>query len=73
MLERGLILSDVLFVLKNGFIFDDPDASTLSGFFKYKMEGRSPNSGSRTLRIVVIPDPKSPQIKVITVMWRDEK
>lgn len=71
--ERSLIMSDVLYVLKNGFVYDDPEPSTLEDFNKYALEGKSPNSGSRYLRVIAIPDKKSCQIKVITIMWRDEK
>lgn len=73
MFERGLITSDLLFVLKNGFVYEPPEEeSTVKGFYKYKVESQSPNSGSRTLRVIVVPDPKSCQIKLITIMWRDE-
>jgi hypothetical protein len=71
--ERGLIASDVLYVLKNGHVYTEPEASTLEGFYKYKMECQSPNSGARFVRVVVVPDGKSCQIKMITIMWRDEK
>lgn len=71
--ERGLIVSDLLYVLRNGFVYEEPEASTLEGYFKYRVEAQSPNSGSRFLRVVVVPDEKSSQIKVITIMWRDEK
>lgn len=74
MIERGLIMSDVLFVLKNGFVYEEPEASTMDGFYKYTVESQSPNSGSRTLKVVAIPDPdlKSCQIKIVTIMWRDK-
>lgn len=70
--ERGLIMSDLMFVLKQGFVYENPEPSTVQGLYKYKVEGRSPNSGSRFLRVVVVPDEKSCQIKSITIMWRDE-
>lgn len=69
LLERGFIQSDVLHVLKNGMVFDEPEESTRSGLFRYRIEGRSPNSGGRTIRLVVIPEPKRLHLKVITVMW----
>ena len=71
--ERNLIMSDVLFVLRNGYVYEEPEPSTVGGLFKYKVDGKSPNSGSRSLRVVAIPDKQSCQIKVVTVMWRDEK
>jgi hypothetical protein len=70
--ERGLLISDLMYVLKNGFVYEEGQPSTLPGFFKYRIEAQSPNSGSRYLRVVVIPDEKSCQIKAITIMWRDE-
>jgi hypothetical protein len=71
--ERGLIMSDLLYVLRRGFVYDDPQESTLPTFFKYRIESQSPNSGSRYLRVVAVPDHMACQIKVITIMWRDEK
>jgi len=70
--ERGLIVSDILFVLRNGYVYDDPETSTLNGLYKYQVESQSPNSGARFLRVIAVPDKKSCQIKVITIMWRDE-
>ena len=72
MAERGLILSDLLFALRSGFVYSVPEESTIKGYYKYKVESQTPNSGSRSLRLVVVPDRKSCQIKVITIMWRDE-
>ncbi len=70
--ERNLIMSDILFVLKNGFVHDKPIAATRKGYNKYSVECRSPNSGGREVRVVVIPDFKTCKIKIVTVMWVDE-
>ena len=70
--ERGVFISDVLFVLKNGFVYEGSEPSTVKGLFKYQIESQSPNSGSRILRLVVVPDAKSKAIKIVTIMWRDE-
>lgn len=70
--ERGLIMGDILHVLKNGFVFYAAMPATQMGFFKYAMESTSPNSGGRTIRVVVIPS-TSNAIKIITVMWKDEQ
>lgn len=70
--ERGLIMSDLLFVLKNGFVYEEAEESTVSGLFKYQVESQSPNSGARVLRVVAIPDYKSCRLKIVTFMWRDE-
>ena len=71
--ERGLITSDILFVLKNGFVHADAVKSTREGYHKYAMESRSPNSGGREVRVIVIPDYKTCTVKIVTVMWVDEK
>lgn len=71
--ERDLIMSDVLYVLKNGFVYLDPEPSTRPGYNKYCMECRSPNSGARSVRVVVIPDKTQCWLKIISVMWVDEK
>jgi hypothetical protein len=55
--ERGLIMGDILHVLKHGFVFGDGESVTQQGFFKYKMECTTPNSGGRTLCVVVIRRP----------------
>lgn len=72
MKERDLIISDLLFVLKNGFVYDGAQESTVAGLYKYGVEGQSPNSGSRVLKVVAIPDEKSCGLKIVTFMWRDE-
>ena len=75
LLERGLISSDLLYVLRHGMVFETPsaeDQSTIVGRYKYKIESQTPNSGSRSVRAVVIPDHKSREMKIITIMWRDE-
>lgn len=72
MLARELILGDVLYLLKNGFVFDQADPSTRRDYFKYKVECRTPNSGNRDVRVVAIPDWRTKETKIITVMWKDE-
>ena len=69
--ERDLITGDIKYVLQNGFVFEHPEASTRTGFYKYKVENRSPNSGARTVRVIAIPDPERIWIKAVTVMWVD--
>ncbi|MES2193774.1 MAG: DUF4258 domain-containing protein [Pseudomonadota bacterium] len=72
MIERDLLMSDVLYVLKNGFIYQDAKDSTRPGFYKYRTECPTPNSNNREVGVVVCPDPERCEIKVITVMWLDE-
>jgi hypothetical protein len=73
MADRDLIIGDVLHLLKNGFVYDRPQPASRGGFFKYAMEGKTPNSEARFVRIIVIPDPGVHAIKVVTVMWKDER
>lgn len=68
--DRDLLMSDVLHVLKYGFVHNNGVSTSQPGHFKYEMECTTPNSGNRTVRIVVIPS-QSCAVKVITVMWAD--
>jgi len=70
--ERGLIMGDVLHVLKYGTIYETAEPSSREGWFKYQMECPTPNSGRRSVRVVIIPS-HSANIKIVTVMWVDEK
>lgn len=72
LVERGLIMSDALFVLRNGFVREPTKGeSTAKGLFKYVIEGLTPNSGRRIVKVVVVPDLTENHIKIITVMWAD--
>jgi len=73
MYERNLTTGDLLHVMKFGFVLEEPVPSTQDGFYKYSIEGRTPNSGSRKLKLIVIPDEVKCGIKFVTVMWKDEK
>lgn len=73
MSERDLIVSDVLFALKNGSCLRDPLPTTRAGFNKYEMICLSPNSSRRQVRVVVVPMKDSNYLKIVTVMWVDEK
>jgi hypothetical protein len=70
--ERELIVGDVQFLLRNGFVFDPPIPATRPDFFKYLMESKTPNSGARDVRVSVIPDWTTKALKIPTVMWKDE-
>lgn len=70
--ERDLILGDVLYVLKSGFVYDAPVPASQLDLYRYQMETRTPNSNNRVVRVVVIPDPARCWAKVVTVMWVDE-
>jgi hypothetical protein len=73
MLERELLMSDVLYVLKNGFVYQEGKKSTREGIYKYRIECTTPNSNNREVGVVVCPDAGGCWIKVLTVMWIDEK
>jgi len=70
--ERDLLTGDIIYLLKRGFVYEEPETATREGFFKYRVEGTTPNSDGRTVRAVVIPSGGC-AIKIVTVMWRDEK
>lgn len=72
MLDRDLIMGDLRHVLRSGFVYDEPEEATQAGFFKYRIEGTTPNSDGRTVRVVVIPS-GGHELKIVTVMWRDER
>jgi hypothetical protein len=70
--DRSLVVGDLLHVLKRGFVYEPPEPSTRPKFFKYAMRSKTPNSGSRDLCVIVIPDPANTAVKIVTVMWVDE-
>lgn len=70
--ERGIIVSDVLQLLKNGFVYQEPTEATQSGYYRYVIEGSTPNSEDRKIAAVVIPNDNTKAIKVVTVYWVDE-
>ncbi len=72
MLDRDLILSDVLYVMKNGFCYDRGVATERLDHFKYAIECDSPNSGRREVRVILKPALYRRHVKIITVMWADE-
>lgn len=70
--ERELIAGDLLFLLRNGFVYKPPVEATKKPYWKYEMQCKTPNSKNREVRAVVIPDWKRKGIKLVTVMWADE-
>ena len=69
--ERNITTVDILHIIRTGFVFEEPEAVS-RGYYKYAIEGRSPNSGGRTIRLIVIPDVKACGIKLVTIMWKDK-
>lgn len=72
MAKRNLIMGDVLYALKSGFVRSDAVPSTQDGYYKYVVEALTPNSSPREIGVVVVPDHTRFHIKVVTVMWLDE-
>lgn len=72
LLARGFIQSDVLYLLKNGFVYEPPRKSTDKKLYKYAIQGKTPNSEGRFARLVVIPDFIGVTIKAVTIMWIDD-
>uniref|UniRef100_UPI000493C86D DUF4258 domain-containing protein n=1 Tax=Paracoccus sp. TRP TaxID=412597 RepID=UPI000493C86D len=70
--ERGLYVPDVLHVLKHGFVYAEGVPATRPYYYKYVIEGPTPNSGGRSVALVVIPDEQNCTIKLVTIMWIDE-
>lgn len=71
MSKRDLLSDDILHVLQNGFVYEKGELSKRDGCFKYKIQGKSPNSRSREVRVVVKPNKQI--LEIITVMFVDIK
>lgn len=72
MAERSIIISDILYLVRNGFVYKDPIPAKTEGYYRYEIECRTPNSANRSIRLVVIPNYNTMGIKIVTVMWVDE-
>ncbi len=40
MKDRNLVMGDILYLLKQGFVYEPPESSTKKGLYKYKMESK---------------------------------
>ncbi len=69
--ERTILTSDLLCLLRKGFIYELAKASTRKDLWKYKIEGVTPNSNGRTITAIIIPDFKTKHIKIVTCYWKD--
>jgi hypothetical protein len=72
MRERGITALDVMYVLKNGFVYEKPEKATRPGLYRYLMLNSTPNSDRREVRVALIPSMQSAKAKIVTVMWADE-
>ena len=70
--ERNLDVGDVLYALREGLVRDAAAPSDVTGFFRYAIEAKTPNSEGRTVRVVVTPSAGC-ELKVMKVTWRDEQ
>lgn len=69
--ERGIVLADIRHLLSHGHITEQPKKATRPGCYRYKICGKTPNSGNRRICAVVVPDVGKPSVTIITVMWED--
>jgi len=69
--ERDIISSDIKHLLRTGYVYAEGTESLVSGLWKYRMEGKTPNSNNRTIAVVVIPDFSDRSIKFVIAFWRD--
>jgi hypothetical protein len=69
---RDLTIGDIRHVLKFGYVYSDPVQADIPGYYRYAIEGTTPNSGGRTVRVVVIPGINNGDLKLVTAMFRDE-
>lgn len=70
--ERNLTTSDVLYVLRNGFVYKEAIPATQTALYRYAINSPTPNSSSREVRVILIPSLQAPAAKIISVMWADE-
>ncbi len=70
--DRSLIMGDLHYLLRNGFVYEPAEEATRKPYWKYQIQCTTPNSQNREVRAVVIPDWKRKGIKVVTIMWADE-
>lgn len=64
--ERGVDAQDAQFVLRKGFIYDEPELNLRFQEWRYKVEGKPPDSEKRLK--VVITFLERDEVLVITVM-----
>ncbi|WP_432417043.1 hypothetical protein [Mesorhizobium australicum] len=62
----------MLHALRFGNVHRAPAPATRPGHFRYQIECRTPNSGSRSIGIVVVPAKDECLLTIVTVMWLDE-
>ena len=58
--------------MEHGFIYEPAEAASRKNTWKYAIEGATPNTGTRSLRMVFIPSPRWNRAKIVTIMWKDK-
>ena len=48
--DRGLIMGDLHYLLRNGFVYEPAEEATSEPFWKYQIQCTTPNSKSREVR-----------------------
>ena len=71
MKQRGIIMSDVRYLLKNDFRLEKTERVMGKNLYKYKVCGFGHRSLYRSICLVIIPSLDKPKVQVITVMWED--
>ncbi|WP_417243627.1 DUF4258 domain-containing protein [Celeribacter sp.] len=71
--ERSILTPDVRYLLKNGFVYEDAVPAKSRGYFRYVVQGTTPNSDSRQIAAVVIPNAATMSMKIVTLYWVDEE
>ena len=70
---REFVISDIVYLLKYGFVLDEPSMSEKSyGYYKYVIQGKVLSNLDRVAQGVVIPLAPA-RLLVVTVMWKDKK
>jgi hypothetical protein len=72
LLDRSLNSGDMLYVLKNGFVYEEARFSDEHQSWSYRMECLTPNSPSREVAVAVVPAVSPAELAIVTVMWVDE-
>jgi hypothetical protein len=70
--ERGIGVEGIVRLLREGRVPRKPSRVDGLGRSKYTIEGPVSEDSPRVMRIVVIAAPRSPMVRVVTVMWVDE-
>lgn len=65
-----VIMGDLFHLLSTGYVYEDPTESSISGYFKYKVEGPAPNTNGRTMAALIIPN-GGRNLKICTLTWKD--